>query len=91
MIESVADISVGFVYLSVSFDPYFMPAIPTVNNSRLLYLSSFLCLTVAHWKNLKSVGKASFVIHNSFAIAVLGLINRRGEEERKGIEGEKGG
>ena len=30
-------------------------------------------LTVAHWKNLKSVGRASFVIHNSFAIAVFGL------------------
>ena len=40
---------------------------------------------------MKSVGKASFVIHNSFAIAVLGLINRRGEEERKGVEEEKGG
>ena len=39
---------------------------------------------------MKSVGKASFVIHNSFAIAVLGLINRRGENERKGEKERKG-
>ena len=41
---------------------------------------------------MKSVGKASFVIHNSFAIAVLGLINRREGERRreKGLRERKG-
>lgn len=42
-----------------------------------------LVLTVAHWKNLKSEGEASLVMHNSLAMAVLGLGGRRGGR-RKG-------
>jgi hypothetical protein len=47
-----------------------------------------LGLTVAHWKNLKSEGEASLVMHSSLAMAVLGLCGE-GRREREGRGGGK--